>query len=599
MYKTFFELSTDLLCIANPAGYFVEVNSAFSKLLGYSKEELKSKPFLEFVHPEDLNKTLKELENQTLGIETNGFENRYQKKDGSYVLLSWRSSVSADKSFFYAIARDITENRTSENKLKAISEALRAHSIIAITDTNGNIIEVNDEFCRISKYTREELIGQNHRLINSGDHPKEFFKEMWQTISNGRVWIGMIKNRAKDGTPYFVHSVIFPIIDALGEITQYMAIRFDMSSHMKLQQNLKRTLDILNETGAIAKVGGWELIVETGELNWTDETFHILEVEKTHGQKPVLAEGLLLFTPRHQPIIEEAVKRAIEYGEPYSLELEAQTAKGNIKWVYTNGRPNYIDGKIYSLSGTIQDIHEIKLAQEKLEEERFRSMQQSRLASLGEISAGIAHEINNPLTVISGNLALLNRYIDDKEKFNHKIATLQKSCTRIEKIVKNLQKFVRTDSSSQKCNNQLSLIIPEAIELTNIKAKKYDIEVSYLCDSEQMVFCDELEIEQVLVNLISNAIDASRDSQEKWIKIHSYDKEKNVIIDIIDSGPGVPEEIKDKLFDPFFTTKAIGEGTGLGLSISKTIVENNNGHIKINKKDGHNCFRLEFPSSDN
>jgi PAS domain S-box-containing protein len=128
------------------------------------------------------------------------------------------------------------------HELNAYRNAVDAAAIVSITDRKGKIIYVNDLFCEISKYDREELLGKNHRIINSGAHPAEFFREMWQTISDGKVWHGEIKNRAKDGSYYWVDTTISPIFNNAGNVVQYLSIRTLITARKTLEQEREKLI---------------------------------------------------------------------------------------------------------------------------------------------------------------------------------------------------------------------------------------------------------------------------------------------------------------------------------------------------------------------
>jgi PAS domain S-box-containing protein len=149
--------------------------------------------------------------------------------------------------------------KSTEQELNSIIQILDESAILAITDRTGNIIHANQKFCEISKYSREELLGKNHRILNSGHHPKQFFTEMWKTISSGKFWDGEIKNRAKDGTCYWVHTAISPILDDRGQPDQYVAVRYEITQKKLAEEMLNQTeaqVIQLQKMDAIGRLAG-------------------------------------------------------------------------------------------------------------------------------------------------------------------------------------------------------------------------------------------------------------------------------------------------------------------------------------------------------
>ncbi len=246
-------ISTDL------QGTIQSFNAAAERLLGYAASEVVGKTTPAIFH--DLNEIVaqSQLLSQELGRNIDvsfevfvakarlgqvyEHEWTYIRKDGSrFPVMLTITAIRSDLgelTGFMGIAKDVTTEKNAEKRVKDITAALDQTAIVAITDIQGSITFVNDKFCEISKYSREELIGQNHRLINSGYHPRSFFVEMWKTIASGQTWRAEIKNRAKDDSLYWVDTTIVPFLNEDGKPYQYLAIRKDITARKAAELSCK------------------------------------------------------------------------------------------------------------------------------------------------------------------------------------------------------------------------------------------------------------------------------------------------------------------------------------------------------------------------
>jgi PAS domain S-box-containing protein len=278
------------------------------------------------------------------------------------------------------------------------------------------------------------------------------------------------------------------------------------------------------------------------------------------------------------------------------IDREEMNTKNGHRIFTTQKVPTFDSaGKPEFLITIATDITEEVSTQKKLEAERAKNIQTAKLATLGELSAGIAHEINNPLAIIIGGLTFLPRFASDPEKLKTKIESVTKAAERIAKIVNGLRKFSRSSEKTAKAPVSLAKLVQESVFFVEFKAKRTETEIRVQIPPDAELLCNEIEIEQVLINLLSNGIDAVKNNKERWVSVEAEDLGSEIHLKMRDSGSGIRSDLAEKIFQPFFTTKPTGEGTGLGLSIVKGIVDDHGGTIELNLNDPHTCFELRLP----
>ncbi|MEB3885432.1 PAS domain S-box protein [Lyngbya sp. CCY1209] len=256
-------------------GTILTFNAGAERMLGYRAEEVVNRMTPEPFHDREEIRSCAAKRSAELGREISpGFEVftveprlganegqwTYIRKDGTRFPVSLSVTALRDErgevSGFLGVARDITDRKRAESdrrellrKLSDFHRALDESAIVAITDPKGIITYANDRFCEISGYSRPELLGNTHRLLNSGYHPPEFFRDLWQTISGGQIWRGEIRNRAKDGRIYWTGSTIVPFLDSRGRVFQHLAIRFDITARKRAETDLQRNNALLQTIG--------------------------------------------------------------------------------------------------------------------------------------------------------------------------------------------------------------------------------------------------------------------------------------------------------------------------------------------------------------
>jgi PAS domain S-box-containing protein len=375
-----------------------------------------------------------------------------------------------------------TNGDALERSLKELADikfALDQSTIVAITDQRGIINYVNDEFCRISKYPREELLGQDHRIINSGYHPKDFIRDLWTTIAAGQVWKGELRNLAKDGSIYWVDTTIVPFLNSEGKPYQYVAIRHDITQR---------------------KLGEEQILRQAAEL-----------------------------------------QRA------------------------------------------------------------------SQLSFVGELAAGLAHEIKNPLAGIQGAVDILIRRRDKNDPEREALEGMRHEVQRIDSTVRALLDRARPRLVSVKATS-LTDIVGRTVKLaraqltsTAIGDRNLSLEFEPPTDPITVPI-DSAQIEDAVLNLIINAIEAV--DGEGTIKIRVFrsendrsdEPEDEAVVEVSDDGRGISEKDLSRIFNPFFTTRP--GGTGLGLPAVRRIARLHGGRVNVRSSPGKgSTFTIHLPAN--
>lgn len=449
-------------------------------------------------------------------------------------------------------------------ELTEINHALDEALIIAITDVQGTITFANQRFCDISKYRRDELIGNNHRIINSGYHSKAFFKDMWRTIAQGRIWRGEIKNRAKDGTFYWMDTVIVPSINDAGKPYQYVSFRNEITARKMAEERLDTLVATMPDIVIFKDGDGKWLKVNNPGLEFfglADIDYRGLTNEDILNIPHIDGRGLLEFGSSDEEAwskrqrLQWEVDVALEHGETRIFEVTKVPVFHN-------------DGKRSGLIVIEKDITERKKT------ERFLRRADT-ISAVGEMASGIAHEIRNPLAAIKWSL---NVFSMDHPEYVEDFHAMLEELVRVDGILGELLMLAKPQET------RFETIRPEDVlhvvtTLMKNQAKRNGVELVVEIPKQLPALrCEPNQIKQVLINLIKNGIEAMPDGGRVTVHV-DVGTDHQLVIHVKDEGVGIPPELLPRLGEPFLTTKE--SGTGLGLMMCHKIMKDHNGQMEI------------------
>ncbi len=464
-------------------------------------------------------------------------------------------------------------------------------------DNKNNIINLNAAAAKSSGKSVEEIRGMSTRQLYPM-HADDYYEDDLEVINSNKPKLNIIEPHQTKDELQWVRTDKYPYLDEDGINKGVLVIATDITKQKKTELALERSEAMLADAERIANLGSWELDIVNDSLIWSDEVYRIFGIIKD--QVDVSYEKFLeIVHPDDRDMVNEAYRSSLENKSPYNITHRLIMSDGSIKFVNERCK-TYFDDDGYPLRsiGSVQDITSIKELESKNVRARSLLAHTERLNTLGELSASIAHELNQPLSSInqfcsSAILRLKKLNIND-ERLNEYIDMSLAQAKRGGEIIRRLRNLVKKKPSlKERCNinnliSECILLLQSDLELEGINlilSLKKDIPPAEL---------DKIQIEQVIINLIRNSMASMvKDLQNNpYIEIVSeIDDDNCITVSVMDNGPGWQFESENDLFDAF--TSGNGEGLGLGLSISKSIIEAHNGKIWIDR-DYKNGAAIKF-----
>lgn len=619
-FKLIFESTPDSIILINLEGKLLEGNRAAEKMLGIKGKNVLGKSLLELsiLAEEDLSRAQMQMIQSAMGKPTDPDEYTWIRTDGTRMQVEVRTFPVTinEEPMILAISRDITDRKKAEKELKEHRENLeelvknrtakleeslkenlklttaieQTHATIVITDKEGNIEYVNENFARTTGYSSEETLNQNPRILKSGEHPVSHYVGLWKTIASGKIWKGELINRKKNGELFWESCIITPVINSQEDITHYVAVKEDITERKKVEEELRQFKQFADTS--IEGFGMAEL--DSRILYQNRRLCDLCKIDH-----PAVNESFLQFYPKEaqktlqKEVFPELMEKGAWRGELDHLDGEG----GTFPTIHNFFVIKDDSGKPMRLAATITDITERKKIELELNHSKEQAEEASRTKSA--FLANMSHEIRTPMNSILGFSEMLSSKIEDPKHISY-LNSIRSSGKNLLTLINDILDLSKVEAGAIEINSQLiqTRVFFSEIEdifLAYAKEKNLEFHLSIEDDIPPGIYLDELRIRQILTNLLGNAVKFTDTGsvrlsvQQKIKKENDVLKTKEQFIDLIirieDTGIGISESFLPNLFKTFQQedneiTRRFG-GTGLGLSISKRLAEMMNGDILV------------------
>ncbi len=558
------------------------------------------KLYRERIHPEDLEKLDHLVESSVNFGENFVFDHRVLLLGNRIKYVQGIGKVVRDSNgktiLINGTCRDRSEDVEREldyrNLMESISEG------IIIQDETGAVVDFNQSSLDIFELSAHQLIGKSSlnskwRIINQKGHEVDVKNHPGLvTIRTGKPIINLILGlKFTDGKIKWICVNTNPIKNSLG--TRVISTVSDITELIAAKEENKFVLDSIG-------IGIWKYRLDTKELKWDSSMYKLFNIHEDDFSGDYQAWESSL-TPESKEIAVKALNDAIAGIRDFDITFEIQASRSEKRSI--GGKAKVIRDK----NGIAQIVYginwdrtkEIEL-EKNLNAERSKSFQNARLASIGQLAAGVGHEINNPLAIISGHISIVKEDLKDPEVNREKVITrlnkIDNSIDRIANIVNTLRNFARSDEG-QLTKFDPYLLAEETKETLFELYSKENTSITIVGEHKRRsIFGNKNRMQQVFINLLNNAKDAMTDLDLKPITLEVTYLGDKIKITISDIGSGIPDDLKEKIFTPFFTTKQVNKGTGIGLSLVSAIVREHNGVLDIESTIGKgSSFSVTLP----
>jgi signal transduction histidine kinase len=460
------------------------------------------------------------------------------------------------------------KNKAGNERIQYIGSRVERDLAYKPTNINEFLDLLHPDDQEIGKTTIQSAIQNGHRW--------EFEGRLRDKFGNYRWWQGSAK--------IFDQTNLNPIFH--GQLIDIDEKKSREESERMAQKKIETILQAIPDMIFIINShGNYEEFYSRGEEDLVLPKEHLLGKNLGDVFSPSTVEQMMV-------VVEQVIGDGITRNLEYDLEVRGRTT-----W-FEARIARYDEKRVLVLARNVSEKH--LLLQNNLINQ-MRLVESSRLASLGEMAGGVAHEINNPLTVIIAHteklrVAMRGQNFKSAESVGNSLNKIESTAIRISKIVSGLRSISREGSRDALLSASIVALVDDAVSLCHEKAKHWQIELTVIHEEPlAKIQCKPVQISQVILNLLINSIQAVSTLKEKWIHLSTGTSDNHLEIRVMDSGTGIPEEIRKKIFDPFFTTKDVGMGTGLGLGISKAIIEDHKGSLVLEEGQKNTCFSIKIP----